>query len=146
MQDLNLPPAPLKLSRKGQTIYVFCEIRKKKLVLTPEEWVRQHVIHFLINHAKISAGRIVSEMGLKYNDMQRRADVVVLDSKGKPEILVECKAPEVPITKRTLTQVAAYNRVFQVPLLLMSNGLRHFTLDLRAEQIKVSEGFESLVS
>jgi hypothetical protein len=145
MQALNLPLGALKLSRKDGVIYVLCEIRKKKLVLTPEEWVRQHFLHFMINDLGISKGRIVSEMALKYNDMNRRGDIVVLGDEGQAIMLIECKAPEINITKKTLHQIATYNSVFKVPLLVMTNGLDHHVLNFRDGEMKYSRKLEDLI-
>lgn len=122
---LNLPKAPLKLSRKDDIVYVWCELRKKKLVLTPEEWVRQHLIHYLHNQKGIPMGRIVSEFCVDYNGREKRADIISFDAHGKPELLVECKAPEVSINTDTLFQIAQYQKVIGAKYLMLSNGIDH---------------------
>ena len=121
---LNLPKAPLQLSRVGDQTFVICHIRKKKLVLTPEEWVRQHVIHFLINQG-VPQGLIASEMGLKYNERIKRADIVVYGKDQSPKMIVECKAPDVQLTEAVFRQIASYNFALNVDYLLMTNGLEH---------------------
>jgi hypothetical protein len=126
MQQLNLPPAKLRLTRKAEQVMVFCILRKKDLVLTPEEWVRQHLIHLLIDHKNIPAGLISSEMTIEVNGLVRRCDLVVYSREGLPRIIVECKAPEVAITESTFRQIAQYNHRLQVELLILSNGLEHF--------------------
>lgn len=125
MKRLNLPIAPLKLTRKEGQIYVHCQIRKKNLVLTPEEWVRQHVIHYLLKDIEVPNGLIASELGMKINKMTRRSDVVVYGKDKQIRLLVECKAPEVPIDPQVLHQAAQYNSQLKSPYLWLTNGLDH---------------------
>ncbi len=130
MTPLNLPQTSLNLSRKDGQIYVFCPIRKKKLVLTPEEWVRQHLIGYLVNEVGISIGKIASEFSLKYNNMSRRADLVVMNEEPKPHIIIECKRPTVAIDQSTFHQAAEYKHILSAKILVLSNGLDHYVLDL----------------
>ena len=125
MQQLNLPPAKLRLTRKEEQVYVFCILRKKDLVLTPEEWVRQHLIHYLIDHKNIPIGLISAEMAIEVNGLVRRCDLVVYSRDGQARMIIECKATEVAITEKTFRQIAQYNHRLQVEILLMSNGLEH---------------------
>jgi hypothetical protein len=125
MKRLNLPMAPLKLTRIGETIYVHCQVRKKNLVLTPEEWVRQHVIHFLLVHTEVPIGLIATELGMKINKLKRRSDVVVFGRDKSILLLVECKAPEVPIDDKVLHQAAQYNSHVKANYIWLSNGLDH---------------------
>lgn len=122
---LHLPKANLKLTRKGEELYVWCVIRKKTLMLTPEEWVRQHIIHYLINDLGVPLGRIASEYPIILNDMQRRCDIVVFDAFAKPIMIVECKAPEISLNEEVFHQIAHYNRQLQVDYLMVTNGLHH---------------------
>ncbi len=122
---LNFPKANLKLTKEGELIYVWCIIRKKKLLVTPEEWVRQHVVHYLIEDLKIPIGRIASEYTINVNDLTRRCDIVVFDEFGKPKMIVECKAPEIAITENVFYQIAQYNNPLQVDYLMMTNGNDH---------------------
>lgn len=122
---LNLPKAPLKLVRKPGGIYVWCIIRKKELLLTPEEWVRQHVIHFLINEKQFPVGLIASEYSLVYNGIAKRADIVVFDRSTQPVLIVECKAPEISLSEATVRQIAQYNYQLGVDFLLLTNGINH---------------------
>lgn len=122
---LNLPQAKLKLTRKDEVVYVWCVIRNKNLVLTPEEWVRQHIIHFLIEEKQFPKGLIASEYALNYNGRSKRADVVVFNRASKPIFIVECKAPEVELTEATLHQIAQYNFELKVDFLLLTNGINH---------------------
>ena len=127
---LNLPKAKLKLTRKNGEVYVRCLIRQKDLVCTPEEWVRQHVIHFLISEKGVSIGRIASEFSLEYNSRSKRADLVLFDEFGKPNMIVECKAPEIPITEKVVHQIAQYNSQLNVDRLFLTNGLDHIFCEI----------------
>lgn len=121
---LNLPKAELKLSRKDDLVFVWCILRKKNLVCTPEEWVRQHVIHLLISEG-IPEGLIASEFNLEYNGRSKRADLVVFDREQRPLLIVECKAPEIGLTQQVFNQIAGYNHELRVDYLMMTNGLEH---------------------
>ena len=124
MTPLNLPLAPLLLKRMNGTVYVDCLIRKKKLVLTPEEWVRQHVINFLIERG-VPKGLIASEVSLKYNERSKRADLVIYGKDQQPKWIVKCKAADVPLSEAVFRQIASYNHTLQVEFLMMTNGLEH---------------------
>lgn len=131
IQKLNLPISNLKLTKntRGQ-IFVWCIIRKKKLVLTPEEWVRQHVIHFLINEKKVPESLIASEVELQINGLKRRCDILVFSQDKKPLLVVECKAPEVDLSQSTLFQIAQYNSVLNCPYLFISNGVNNYSFHI----------------
>lgn len=122
---LNFPNAPLSLKRKDGVVYVRCLIRNKDLVCTPEEWVRQHAIHYLISVEGKKKGLIASEYELDYNGLKRRADIVVFDNTGKPILLVECKATTVALTNEVLNQAAQYNHQLGVERVILTNGLDH---------------------
>lgn len=126
IQPLNLPKAPLKLSRKDGIVFVWCEIRNKKLKLTPEEWVRQHVIHFLITFKNVPKGVIASEQTIQVNGLTRRCDLVVYNSHGKPILLIECKAADVTLNEKVLHQIAQYNFNLNVDYLLLTNGIEQY--------------------
>lgn len=140
LRQLNLPPAKLDLSRQGATIYVNCLIRRKKLVLTPEEWVRQHIIYTLLSDYDVSFGLLAVEVGLEYNGRKKRADLVVYDRNGAVDMLIECKAPDVTLDRETLFQIAQYNATFNASKLMVSNGIDHFSILPQAELI-VQSGF-----
>jgi hypothetical protein len=123
---LNLPSFGLKIKEENGIYYIFDQIRKKYLVLTPEEWVRQHLIHFLIEVKKYPRSLMKLEGGLKLNSLQKRSDILLFNKNGKKIILVECKAPAVKITQDTFDQIARYNFVHKVEWLLVSNGIEHF--------------------
>ena len=126
MKTLNLPPYQFKLKQQGLRTQIFDSIRKKYVVLTPEEWVRQNFLQFLIQEKKYPASLIAVEAGLKYNQLQKRMDVLVYDKQGTPHLMVECKAPEVKINQDVFDQIARYNMVFKVKYLVVTNGMHHF--------------------
>lgn len=130
IQPLALPKASLRLSKKGDDVFVWCVARKKTLLLTPEEWVRQHIIHFLVNHKSVPLGLIASEFSIKVNKLSRRCDVVVFGTDQQPKLIVECKAPEVVINQKVLHQVAQYNFQLNVDYLLLTNGVTHITCNV----------------
>jgi len=121
---VSLPKASLDLTKSEGGVYVHCLIRKKKLVRTPEEWVRQHVIHFL-NQNGIPMGLMGVEVALKYHERSKRADVVVFGMDQKPKLIVECKAPEIELSEAVFRQIASYNYVLKVDFLMMTNGRDH---------------------
>jgi hypothetical protein len=110
LPSLNLPSFDPNLIKKEGKLWIVDSIRKKSLILTPEEWVRQHWINFLINHLKYPRGLIALEKGMKYNQLQKRTDLVTLDRVGKPYLLIECKAPEVRISQKTMEQASVYHQ------------------------------------
>lgn len=131
---LNLPDYPFRLKRENNTSYIFDEIRKKFLVLTPEEWVRQHLIQFLITYKKYPRSLIKLEGGLKLNSLQKRSDILLFNNSGEKVMLVECKAPSVKISQATFDQVARYNFIHRVKYLVVSNGLQHFCSEIDFEK------------
>jgi hypothetical protein len=134
MQELNLPPFDYKLTQSGETIYIWDVLRRKQVVLTPEEWVRQHVVHYLINHRGYPKGLLSLERGHRYNQRQKRTDLWALGPDGTPLLLVECKRPTVAITAAVAQQAATYNQTIGAPLLLLTNGLQHFCWRVNFEQ------------
>ncbi len=126
LQPLNLPPYPFKIIDDNGRLTLFDDIRKKFIILTPEEWVRQHFVQYLINHKGYPKSLIKLEGGLKLHGNARRTDIAVFNTAGERMLLVECKAPSVNITQKAFDQVARYNMVHKVSLLAVSNGLSHF--------------------
>lgn len=120
---LNLPEPDLKLARKGQQVMVWDALRKKYLVLTPEEWVRQHLVNYLIKDCQVPASAIALEGGFRLYEKLQRTDILVY-KKAQPVLLAECKAPSVKINQATFDQAARYNLKYQVQYLLISNGLQ----------------------
>jgi|TARA_B110000285_G_C15134051_1_gene625640 hypothetical protein len=126
MITLNLPKANILLSRKEGQVFVHCLIRKKSILLTPEEWVRQHVVSFLLVEKRYPLSLMKLEMHLKLNGLVRRPDIVVYNNNGIPMVIVECKASNVNINQQTFEQIAQYNIKLQVPYLMVSNGINHY--------------------
>lgn len=126
MKKLNLPAFDYKLKEQDKRLYIFDPVRRKYLILTPEEWVRQHLLHYLTEHLGYPRGLLTTETGLRYNGMQRRSDLLVRDVQGQAYLLAECKAPEVGLTNDVFRQISVYNQTLRAPLLLVSNGLQHF--------------------
>jgi type I site-specific restriction endonuclease len=126
MTKLNLPNYQFRLKEEDKKTKIFDSIRKKYVVLTPEEWVRQHIIEYLIQEKDYPRGLIMVETSLKQNGRARRSDIVCYHSNKSPILLVECKAPEVKITQEAFDQISRYNIAYRVPLLLVSNGINHF--------------------
>ena len=133
LPKLNLPDCELTIENKSGKLVVFDTIRKKKIILTPEEWVRQHVIHFLINQHNYSPNYLKVEKQIKVNERLKRFDILTYNKSAKPYLLVECKAPEVKITQATFSQIATYNMALRVPYLLVTNGLSHFICEIDFE-------------
>ena len=123
---LNLPPYPFKLTDHNGQLSLFDEIRKRTIILTPEEWVRQHFVQYLIKDKLYPKSLIKLEGGLKLHGQAKRTDIVIFNSSGQKILLVECKAPGVSISQATFDQAARYNIVHKVPLLVVSNGLQHY--------------------
>jgi hypothetical protein len=127
---LNLPSYPFKLKEEAGNYFIFDEIRKKFLLLTPEEWVRQHVVQYLITEKNYPRSLIKLEGGLKLNSLQKRTDILFYNSGGEKILLVECKAPHITITQETFDQIARYNFIHRVKWLMVSNGLQHFYCEI----------------
>lgn len=126
MQQLNLPAYEYRLKRAGGKVWIFDGIRKKFVVLTPEEWVRQHLVNYLVNHLKYPKGHIKVETGLRFNTLSKRSDITVVNQDGSTLMVVECKSPTQRITQATAMQVAVYNTSLKAPYVLISNGMQHF--------------------
>ncbi|MFC5409214.1 type I restriction enzyme HsdR N-terminal domain-containing protein [Larkinella bovis] len=126
MESLNLPVFDYNMKHIEGKPHIFDVLRKKFVLITPEEWVRQHVVHLLLNHYGYPKALIRNEGGLKLNQLRKRTDILVFDRLGKPYLLVECKAPQVAVTQQVFDQIARYNHVHQAPYLVVTNGLTHF--------------------
>jgi hypothetical protein len=130
---LNLPQTSLQLSRKKEDVYVQCLIRRKKIKLTPEEWVRQHFIAYLHHEHRFPLSRIAVEKSIQYAGLTKRWDIVVYDQDFLPFVLVECKAPHVPISVDTLYQALTYQKEMQGKFIALSNGLNHAYYEVNTE-------------
>jgi type I site-specific restriction endonuclease len=142
---LNLPTFNVKLKDEQQRTQIYDAFRNKFVNLTPEEWVRQHILHYLTDIQKIAKNKIAVEFSLKLNGLQKRADIVVFNNEMNPQIIVECKSIDVKITSSIFEQAARYNLVLKVPYLIISNGLSmHIAeIDFKNEQTKLLNEFPS---
>lgn len=130
MVSLNLPKSEFKIKSSENTQYIFDIIRKKYVVLTPEEWVRQHVIHYLIIIKGYPKSLIAVEKQLTINKLKKRFDILVFNKKGVPELIVECKSPSIKISQNAFDQIARYNLKLKADYLMVSNGLQHYFCNL----------------
>jgi hypothetical protein len=134
MIKLNLPQFDIKIQDKDGKSEVFDIIRKKYVLLTPEEWVRQHFLHLLINHYQYPKSLIKIETGLKYNQLQKRSDILVYDREGKPFLIVECKSTDVHLSQKTFEQITTYNFTLKSKYVVLTNGLQHFCCSIDHEK------------
>jgi len=136
MQKLNFPIYSFRFKNSENKVAIFDEIRKKFIILTPEEWVRQHVVQYLLQDKNYPKSYINVEKIIKVNDLSKRYDVIVYQPNGEIYLLIECKAPEVTITQHTFDQIARYNLVLNAKYLMVSNGLNHYfcQMDFEKEQ------------
>lgn len=125
MQALNFPKYPFRIKISQNRQYIFDPIRKKFVLLQPEEWVRQHLLQYLVRHKGYPLELINVEKQLLVNRLKKRYDLVVFQSDGSIFLLVECKAPKVGIDQRTFDQIARYNLQLNARYLLVTNGLHH---------------------
>jgi hypothetical protein len=130
MYNLNLPSVSLKFKEINGKKAIFDIVRKKYIILTPEEWVRQHFIHFLINKYQYPRSLIKIESGIRFNNIAGRSDIIVYDRKGQVFLLVECKAPTIPLSNIAFEQASRYNQDYKAKYLLITNGLQHFCCEI----------------
>ena len=126
MVILNLPAFEHKTKQVDGKAYIFDLIRRKYVRLSPEEWVRQHIVNLLLTHYAYPKALIRAEGGLTLNLVQKRTDVVAFDRSGQPFLVVECKAPHIPLTQSVFDQIARYNHVHRAPYVVITNGLTHY--------------------
>ena len=134
MQPLNLPSYRFNIQTKEQKKYIFDDFRKKFVRLTPEEWVRQHFVRYLVEAHHYPAALVALEKELDFNRLHLRADAVVYSRKAQPLLLVECKAPDVPIRQEHFDQIVRYNMQLKVSYLMVTNGLQHYCVHLDLER------------
>ncbi|NAS30827.1 restriction endonuclease subunit R [Flavobacteriaceae bacterium R38] len=136
MQQLNFPKYQFRFKNSENKLWIFDIIRKKFVVLQPEEWVRQHVVHFLIEEKKIPKSLINVEKKITVNGLTKRFDIVVFHSSGKINMVIECKSPSVSLDQKTFDQIARYNSVLNSDFLMVTNGLQHIycKMDYRLEK------------
>ncbi|MBL0144626.1 MAG: type I restriction enzyme HsdR N-terminal domain-containing protein [Chitinophagaceae bacterium] len=123
MIKIDYPPYQPKIKKEGNNEFIFDEIRKRWIVLTPEEWVRQNFLQYLIQIKKYPASLIAIEKEIIVNNLKKRFDVVVYDTNTKPWMLIECKEMNVDLTEKVLNQILRYHSSLQTPFLVITNGL-----------------------
>lgn len=133
MQQLNFPTYSFKFSKIGKKVYIYDAFRKKNIILTPEEWVRQHVLFFLHKELDYPKSLIAVEKEIKLNNRKKRFDVLVFNAKAEKNIIIECKAPHIKITQATFDQIAQYNRKLNAKFLMVTNGLDHYFCKVDSE-------------
>jgi hypothetical protein len=137
MEKLNLPAYEFNIKKDANdNLYIFDAIRRKNILLTPEEWVRQHMIRFLIKEKDFPASLISIESGVKVNQLSRRYDALVYNREGEPILLLECKAQTVKIKQDSFDQVLAYNRTIKANYILVTNGMNHYCCKINPETKK----------
>ncbi|MFT4544733.1 MAG: hypothetical protein ACI9UR_001935 [Bacteroidia bacterium] len=139
LPKLNLPVHEQRLKTEDGRRFIFCQVRKKHLVLTPEEWVRQNLVSYLNQDLSYPLSLMKIEREVKGGNRLKRADLIICNPNGEPQILVECKAPSEKLSKKTFFQVGRYNRELNAPLLMISNGLQHFCCKLIENEFQFLE-------
>ncbi len=124
--QLNLSKANIALKKDGQQTYIRCLVRKKWLVFTPEEYVRQHVLHWLVQEKQVPLSYIAVERQITVNKLKKRFDILVFNKAHEPILIVECKAPDIVLNTDVVLQITNYNNAFAANLLMVTNGLQHY--------------------
>ncbi|HLV62223.1 type I restriction enzyme HsdR N-terminal domain-containing protein [Galbibacter sp.] len=136
MQQLSFPSYEFRFKNSKNKVYIFDEIRKKFILLQPEEWVRQHVVKYLIHQKNYPLSLINVEKVLTVNGLKKRYDIIVYNSDGSIELIVECKAPTISISQATFDQIARYNSALHGNFLMVTNGLEHYYCKMDYEKEK----------
>ena len=126
MFRLNLPPYPIKIQEKGEKRQIFDFLRRKWVALTPEEWVRQHFTHFLVEHKNYPQALLANEVELRIGEKRLRCDTLLYNKELRPRMIIEYKAPTIQIQQKTFDQISVYNLLLKVDYLVVSNGLLHY--------------------
>lgn len=136
MIPLNLPSYAIKIRKEDDHEQILDVLRRKYVALTPEEWVRQHFIHYLIEHKHYPATLLANEVKLQVGDKVLRADSVLYSTSLQPRMIIEYKAPHISITQKTFDQISTYNLLLHADYLVVSNGIRHYICKMDYEQQK----------
>jgi len=148
--NLDFPPINCKYKKVNNNVYLFDRIRKKYVLLTPEEWVRQHLVHFIIDYKHYPSSLIRIESGIRYNRLLKRTDVLVYDRKGESLIIFECKSADHSLVQADLMQVSTYGASKKPAFLGLTNGLKHFIWRMdytknKTQKINGFPGYEELI-
>ena len=138
MNSLNLPPYPIKITERGEKRLIFDFLRRKYVALTPEEWVRQHFVHYLIEHKGYPKGLMGNEVELRVGDKRLRCDTILYNKEAKPRMIIEYKAPTIQLQQKTFDQISVYNLLLKVDYLVVSNGLQHYCCKMDYEHQRYS--------
>lgn len=133
-KKLNFPPFEFRIERLDDKLMIFDVLRKKRVRLTPEEWVRQHLIRYLIDFKQYPKSMIKVESGLRYNKLLKRSDILVFSQDGSPFMVIECKSPHSKLDEKVIHQVAAYSKSLKVKYIGVSNGLKHYCWEIDSER------------
>ena len=125
MNPLNLPQYAVKVAEKDGKRTIFDDLRRKYVALTPEEWVRQHFVHYLTGHLGYPAGLLANEVELKIGEKKLRCDTLLYNREMKPQMIIEYKAPHIALTQKVIDQISVYNMLLHVDYLVVSNGIQH---------------------
>jgi hypothetical protein len=136
LKQLNLPQYSFRITGKEGSEMILDPLRRKYVKLTPEEWVRQNFIQYLIHEGKYPPGLLGIEILFKFNKMMRRADILVHNRSGEPVMIVECKAPEIRIDDKVFDQIVCYNMEFNVPYIVVTNGINHYACKVDNQEKK----------
>ena len=134
MFRLNLPPYPIKIQEKGEKRQIFDFLRRKWVALTPEEWVRQHFTHFLVEHKNYPQALLANEVELRIGEKRLRCDTLLYTKELRPRMIIEYKAPTIQIQQKTFDQISVYNLLLKVDYLVVSNGLCHYCCKMDYER------------
>ena len=132
--QLNLPEYEINVAEKDGKQQIFDFLRRKFVAMTPEEWVRQHFVHFLVEHKGYPKGLLVNETELRIGDKRLRCDTVLYNKNMQPQMIIEYKAPNIQLTQRVFSQISAYNLLLHVDYLMVSNGMQHVCCRMDYEQ------------
>jgi hypothetical protein len=124
--EINLPPYEIKWREKDGKRQIFDFLRRRYVALTPEEWVRQHFVHYLVDHKGYPKGLLCNEVELRVGEKRLRCDTLLYNKALQPQMIIEYKAPDIPVTQRVFDQISVYNRLLHVDYLIVSNGLQHY--------------------
>ena len=126
MDQLNLPPFDVRVKNVDGHQQIFDVLRRRFVALTPEEWVRQHFVHFLLEHKSYPKGLLCNEIELKVGEKKLRCDTLLYNRALQPQMIIEYKAPHIALTQRVFDQISVYNMLLHVDYLVISNGIRHY--------------------
>jgi hypothetical protein len=144
MIKINFPSHPFRTKKEGEKEFIFDEVRKLWVRLSPEEWVRQNFLQYLIGEKKYPSSWVAVEREMKLGELSKRFDILVFDHSAKPYMMVECKAMQVDLTEKTLDQIVRYNLAMPVPILIVTNGTHTFGFKIGMEGATVLEEIPAL--